>query len=207
MLVTQITELGKGRYHVTMEDGSGFSIYRGEMRKYHIREGEELSEEEYRQFAEEVLLKRARLRCMNLLQSKDYTRRQLEDKLRQGEYPQECIDDAIAYVESYGYLDDERYARSYIEYHMDTRSRIRITTDLMRKGISKEIIQKGFEELEEMGVEQDELTLAQKFLEKKNYSGKDATRQEKSRMYAFLCRKGIRSEVIARALLLDITSN
>ena len=143
---------------------------------------------------------------MNLLQSKDYTRKQLEDKLRQGEYPEACIEEALAYVESYGYIDDQRYARNYIEYHMQSRSRNRIETDLMKKGISKEIIHKSFQKLEEMGVKQDEMHLAVELLKKKKYNADTATRQEQQKMYGFLYRKGFRPDIICRALSLDITS-
>lgn len=207
MLVTQVTEKGKSKYRICLDGEYKLSLYRGEMRKYGIREGEELLEDVYEQLVREVLPRRAKMRCMNLLQTKDYTKKQLEDKLRQGDYPQECIEEAIAYVTSYGYLDDERYAESYIECHIESKSRMRIQNDLLRKGISKDVIQRKFEKLEEMGIESDEMALARKLLEKKKYSGENATKQEKSRMYAFLMRKGIRSDVIARALLLDITSN
>ncbi len=30
------------------------------------------------------------------------------------------MEDAIAYVKSYGYIDDERYVRNYIEYRAGT---------------------------------------------------------------------------------------
>ena len=51
-------------------------------------------------------------------------------------------------VESYGYLDDLRYARDYIEYHIDSRSRNRIEQDLLRKGIDSTLIAEAFAELD-----------------------------------------------------------
>ena len=48
-------------------------LYKGELRLYGVREQEELSEESYREIMQEVLPKRATLRCMNLLQSRAYT--------------------------------------------------------------------------------------------------------------------------------------
>ena len=43
-----------------------------------------------------------------------YTERQLRDKLRQGEYPQDVIEEAVAYVKSYGYVDDRKYYLRYL---------------------------------------------------------------------------------------------
>lgn len=207
MLVTQISEISKARYRVYLDGQFAFVLYKGELSRFHIKVDQECSEEIYRQIMTQILPKRAKLRSMNLLQSRDYTRRQLEDKLKQGEYPPECVEEAIAYVESYGYIDDYRYAKDFIEYHLQTKSRKRIETDLTRKGIGKDIIDKAFDELEDLGVEQDELSLARTLLNKKKYCANTATKQEQQKMYGFLYRKGFQSDTIGKALLLDITSN
>ncbi|MBP3477676.1 MAG: regulatory protein RecX [Lachnospiraceae bacterium] len=206
MIVTQVTGVTKARYRIYLDGQFAFILYKGELRQFHIKEGQELSSETYHHIMTQILPRRAKLRSMNLLQSKAYTRKQLEDKLKQGEYPQECIEEALAYVESYGYIDDERYARDFVEYQIQNKSRKCIEMDLMKKGISKEIVQKAFESLQELGVEQDEMELIVKLLKKKKYSANTATMQEQQKMYGFLYRKGFHSDVISRALLLDITS-
>jgi regulatory protein len=206
MTVTQITEQSKSRSRVYLDGEFAFVLYKGELRKFRIQEGQEISEELYGQIMTEVLVRRARLRSMNLLQSKDYTRKQLEDKLKQGEYPPACIEDALAYVESYGYIDDSRYARDYVEYHIQNKSRNRIMMDLMKRGICKEDIQNAFADLEQLGVEQDELQMVLALLKKKKYDANAATKQEQQKMYGFLYRKGFKPDIISRALLLDITS-
>lgn len=204
-MITEITAIDKSRYRVTLDEGKHFVLYRGELHRLQMEQGGELSEENYESIFQEILPKRAKLRCMNLLKTKDYTRRQLEDKLKQGGYPAEIIEDAVAYVESYGYVNDENYARNYIEYHMQTRSRRRIENDLQQKGIRRELISRVFDELAEDGLEMDETSMIQKFLLKKNFHAGTATDEERQKMYGFLYRKGFRAEAISRALLLDIT--
>lgn len=200
MLVTQISEVSKTRSRIFLDGQFAFILYKGELRQFQIKEGQELTEECYRQIMTQILPKRAKLRSMNLLQSRDYTRKQLEDKLKQGEYPQECIEEALSYVESYGYMDDRRYAGDYIEYHIQTKSKMRIETDLMRRGISKEVIRQAFEMLGDLGVAQDEAALIRDLLNKKKYCAHTATKQEQQKMYGFLYRKGFSSEAISRAL-------
>lgn len=205
MTVTDITPITKSRYRIVLDEELTFVLYKGEMNRLHIRRGEEIMEDTYLCIFHEILPKRAKRRCMNLLQTRDYTHRQLKDKLKQGEYPKEIIEDAIAYVESYGYVDDEKYVRNFIEYNVDKKSRMRIENDLVRKGIRKELIGKIFDELKEEGMEIDEITMIQNLLLKKKYNSQSATDEERRKMYAFLSRKGFHSDVIARALLLDIT--
>ncbi|MDD6810258.1 MAG: regulatory protein RecX [Lachnospiraceae bacterium] len=205
MVIVEITGITKSRYKVVLDNGTSFIVYRGELQHFHLKQGDELVQEAYVCLFREILPKRAKLRCMNLLKSKDYTQKQLEDKLRQGGYPEEIIKEAIMYVASYGYIDDKRYATSYIEYHMEKRSRTRIENDLLKKGISKELIIQSFDKLKEKGMEIDEIAMAKKLLQKKNYIAETATYAEKQKMYGFLYRKGFQSNIISRVLSLDIT--
>lgn len=205
MTVTEITAVNRSRYRITLDEELTFVLYGGELRRFQIKQDGELSEDAYGQIFREILPKRARLRCMNLLKARDYTRKQLADKLKQGEYPDAIIGDALAYVESYGYIDDGKYARNFIECHIGTRSRRRIENDLQQKGIKRELIALAFDELLEDGMEIDETAQIQKFLLKKNFHTKTATDAERRKMYGFLYRKGFRTDAISRALSLDIT--
>lgn len=205
MIVTQLTDMGKGRYKVYIEERPAFVLYRGELNRLGIREGEEITEGTLCEIREEILPLRAKKRAMNLLQKREYTSAALREKLRDGEYPEDCIEEAVAYVASYGYVDDLRYARDFIVYNLDRKSRMRIEQDLMRKGICKDMVRAVFEELEEEGTRQDEASMVRSLLEKKKYDARTADGQEKQRMYAFLYRKGFHADVINKALLLDIT--
>lgn len=205
MTVTQITGISRGRYRVYIEEQSAFILYGGELRRLGIQEGEEVSEECLREIREKILTERAKKRAMNLLQKRDYTAAGLREKLKNGEYPEECIEEAVAYVESYGYVDDLRYTRDFITYNLDRKSRTRIEQDLMRKGIPKDTIRAVFEELEGEGTSQNEAAMIRNLLEKKKYDAITATWEEKQRMYAFLYRRGFRVDAINSALLLDIT--
>lgn len=205
MMITEIAAIDRSRYKVTLDEETVFVLYGGELRRFHMKQGGELATEDYEQIFQEILPKRAKLRSLNLLKTKDYTRKQLEDKLRLGGYPEEVIEDAIAYVESYGYVNDGNFARNFIECHMQSRSRRRIENDLAQKGIRRELIAQAFDELSEEGLEMDEIAQIQKILLKKNFYAQTANDKERQKMYGFLYRKGFRTDAISRALLLDIT--
>lgn len=205
MTVMQLTALSRGRYRVEMEDSTSFVLYRGELAKLDIREGGNLPEETLCRIRDEILPLRAKKRVMNLLQRKDYTTAGLREKLREGAYPEACIEEAIAYAASYGYVDDARYAEDFIRCYLEKRSRTRIEQDLIKRGIPRELIGEVFEKLAAEGTTQNEESMIRDLLEKKNFDQKTATGQEKQRMYAFLYRRGFHTEAINRALLLDIT--
>lgn len=200
MRVTQIVELSKSRSKVYIDQEFAFVLYKGELRLYHVREGEEIAEDDYKTIMEEVLPKRAKLRAMNLLQSREYTTAQLRFKLEQGFYPDAVIEQAMEYVASFHYTDDLRYAVDYITYHESSRSRRRIEQDLQTKGISRKIIEQAWNTWQEQGGMQDEMTMIKQLLVKKHYHPEEADYKERQRICAFLMRKGFRTEEIRKAL-------
>ena len=195
MTVTRIEPLGKNRSRIYLDERPAFVLYRGEISHYEIREGFELPEESYREIMEELLVKRAKLRCMNLLKSMDRTEFQLRQKLAMGDYPAEIIDQALAYVKGFGYVNDESYAEWYIELRRERDSRMQITHALMQKGISKDVIQAVFEEQEPA----DEEEMIRRWMEKKHFDPETASAKEKQKMYMFLMRKGFSASEISRA--------
>lgn len=199
-IVTGITALSRGRYQIDIDGQFRFILYRGELRTYQVKEGERISEESLEEILTKVLPMRAKKRSMNLLKSREYTEYQIREKLKQGQYPASAIDEAIEYIKSYHYIDDRRYARDYILYYSELRSRGRIEQDLIRKGIGKELIGRVYEE--ELSEEKlpDEISLMEKLLAKKNYDKENADYREKQKMGAFLYRKGFSLDNIAKIL-------
>lgn len=206
MVVTGVQPLDKKRSRVWLDGEFAFVLYKGELRTFKIEEGKELSAENYNEIMEAVLPKRAKLRAMNLLKSRTYSVYQLKNKLADGEYPEEIIKEALDYVASYGYTDDSRMSEEYVRIHIKDKSRQRIVQDLMRKGISKEVINAAFDRCEEYGFEHNELEMAKKLLVKRGFNPDAEYENSEERVkimaknYAFLARKGFSSSIIRSAM-------
>lgn len=200
MRVTRIEELTKSRSRVYIEEEFAFVLYKGELRSCHIVVGEELAAEDYEIIMGQVLPKRAKLRAMHLLKNREYTTKQLHDKLKDGGYPERIISEALAYVESFHYIDDLRYAVAYITGHESTRSRRRIEQDLLNKGIDQDTLERAWQEWEDQGGTQDEQAMIRELLKKRGYDPETADRKEIQRQGAFLMRRGFSGESVRRAL-------
>lgn len=198
--VTQIEKISGSRSRVYIDHEFAFVLYKGELRRYHIKEQESITEEDYQTICETVLPKRAKLRAMHLLEKREYTQKQLADKLRQQYYPAGIIEEAIAYVKSYHYIDDERYARDYINGQLGRRSRRRIEEDLNGKGISRELTAELFSELEPDVLRQTEWNSIQELLRKKKYHPEEADYKEKQKVMDYLCRKGFSPDTVRTAM-------
>ena len=200
MIVTDILELSKDKVKVYIDNEFAFVLYKGEIRKYHIKKDEVILEEVYHAIMSEVLTKRAKLRCMNLLKSRDYTRYQLETKLKQGYYPQQIIDDAIDYCSSYGYIDDIRYAMSYINYSKGRKSRKQIEYDLQIKGVTKSDIEIAYNDIVCDDGDINEEELISSLIKKKKFDITTSTYEERQKIVGFLYRKGFSIDKIYNVL-------
>ena len=207
MIVTGIREINKSKVKIELDSEFAFVLYKGELRLYEIEEGKELKENIYHEIMDRILPKRAKLRAMNLLKSRSYTTAQLREKLEKGGYPFQIVEEAIQYVSSFGYVDDSQYALDYIEYHKESRSRNRIYTDLLKRGISGNIIAEAWEKA--VGSDTPALEKEQiiQWMNKKHFAAQAATPKEQQKMMAFLYRKGFSIEAIRTVLSLDITTN
>jgi regulatory protein len=200
MIITDIVEVTGTKAKVCVDNGVTFMLYKGEIQKFSLEKDGLLPEELYDKIINEILLKRAKLRCMNLLKNRDYTMYQLVAKLRQGGYPEAVIEGATAYVASFGYIDDFRYARTYIMSAGQTKSRRQIERNLLQKGISKEQICAAYAQC---SVEEDttqEQKLIEKLLEKKRFDSQNATYADRQKIAAFLYRKGFSMDDINHAI-------
>ena len=146
MVVTRVEAVTKTKYKVYVDGQFAFILYKGELSRFHIAEDQELSQESYEKIRTEVILKRAKLRAMHLLNDMWRTEAQLREKLTRNEYPADIVEAAISYVKSFGYINDYEYARSFIESRKERKRRREIYMQLVGKGVSRELIDEAFEE-------------------------------------------------------------
>lgn len=197
MTVTELRPVTKQKFQVEIEGQPAFVLYKGELSRCHIEKGGEISPETYKEITEEILPKRAKLRAMHLLEQGDRTRKGLEDKLLKSGYPPSAVEEALAYVESYHYIDDKRYALSYILSQKEKKGKARIQMELRRKGVSQEDIDQAFAETEE---ETDPRETIRELIRKKKRGEGPIEEKEKNRLYGFLMRRGFSSSDILSVL-------
>lgn len=200
MQITDIKSVSKTKFKVYLDGQFAFTLYKGELFRYRIQEDGELREEVYQEIREKVVLKRAKLRAMHLLNDMDRTESQLRTKLLNGDYPADIVDEAIAYVKSFDYINDESYIRRFIESKRNSKSKKEIYALLMKKGVDMEQVQ---EILSEYYSAEDSLNAIRDLLRKKRYDPKSATDQETRKIYGYLARKGFGYEDIRQVIQIN----
>ena len=195
MTITEIRPVTKTKYRIDIDGQFAFVLYKGELSRFHIREGEEISESVFREITQDVLVKRARARCNHLLTDVDKTEFQIRQSLEKSMYPADVIDVTVAFLKEHRYIDDRRYASNYVSLRRDKKSIEAIRADLLRRGIDRSIIDDALNELDESD-QMDSLMLQ---IRKKWRSPYAPDYQEMQKLKGFLLRKGYSFSIIDRA--------
>ena len=188
MRIVRLEEASAGRYFIHLEDGTSFPVGRKESRNLELSEGKELSEEQLEWIYEELVFPRGRNYLICLLAARDYTEKDITDKLRKAHYPDHIIEDILAYGREKHYLDDFRYAEDYIALRKSSKSIRQLKYQLSMKGIPDSILS----QIEEQNDAKELAPMVERYWEKK----KGTLYEKNAKTYQYFVRKGYDSSLI-----------
>ena len=117
--------------------------------EHYIKDGTEIDEDEWDALVEKINDKKAVNKCYDLLSRRDHSVKELRDKLLRT-VDERSAEKAIAKMLEYGYLDDEKYARTLMNHLVNNKkmSISFIKQEMYKRGLSSEIIADVLEETE-----------------------------------------------------------
>jgi regulatory protein len=137
-------------------------------------------------------------RAVKLLAARPRSVAELRERLMRGkETNQEVVEDVIARLREYGYLDDERFAFSYASYKVKQRpiGRRRLERDLKFKKVESAVAN---EALELVYTETPEEQLIDRAIAKRlRIRGRPGNRAEAKSLFDHLVRQGFAFELVS----------
>lgn len=141
MRVTAIEYVTRHKMRVFLDGEPAFVLTDEKLEEWNLHEGDELDDRRADELMRFVGREAARA-AMDLLLRRDYSEAELYRKLTEKGFNDRIAAQGIAYVHSYHYLDDERYAEQLIESKKGTVSRRMMVYRLQQKGVDGTVIQK-----------------------------------------------------------------
>lgn len=125
------------------------------------------------------------------LNRQPHTEKEVKEYLLRKGYEAGEADDAVTRLREYGYLDDEAYSKLYFEYGFEKgRGKDRIIRELSAKGVSREVIDQAYEELEEKPDEYETaLTIGAQIVAEAGSVTDEMTFEEKQKLQAKIVRR------------------
>ena len=137
----------------------------------------------------------ARNKGLYYLQFSGKTENEMRKKLAEQGFSPASVEDTVLFLKHYRYLDDEDYARRYVEKNDHKKSIRQMKFDLRQKGVSDDLVEMVFEDMEV-----DESAQILGLLRKKNYDPEEPDPAKRQKIYAFLARKGFSYDAFNRAM-------
>lgn len=198
MIITDLEPITKTKVKVFADEEFAFVLTKSELEHFRLVKGSEIEAALYKHITEEVLLKKAKLKALNLLKARDYTESALRDKLKADFYPPFLIDKAVSYVKSYNYINDARFIDNFCRLNKDTMSRQMLIFKLRQKGAPSELIDAYMSELETDSTPQLLRLIRNKCGDNVEEFMKDAKKKQK--LMGFLLRRGYSYSEIKEAV-------
>lgn len=201
MIITRIEVSNKNKVNIYFDGEYSFFLSSKEVQQLNLVEGDELVSDFYEALLEKIILPKAKQKALAILKFMNRTESELRNKLSDAGFPQSIVDKAIQYVDSYGYLDDERLAEAYIRTRKNTKSKLAIKMELMQKGVDSKVIELAFsEEYEKEDEEDPEIEAIKKAIAKKAKMPEEMDFDSKQKLIASLYRKGFDISKIKQVL-------
>lgn len=192
-----ITKLQAGkrdptRVNLFLDGKFAFSLSADEVISQALKKGQELSEKFLTSLSSLSQEEKLFQKILNFLSYRPRSRREVELRLAKyllnHEHRQTLIDSTLERLEALGYLDDLAFANWFVDSRTDNRPRSlrHLRSELMSKGLSRQVIDQAL-------ANYDELTALKLLLTKKSTSSKDKLR-------IFLARRGFPFDLIKKVL-------
>ncbi len=196
MVITKLERIRGQQLRVYLNDEAVFCLRQEDLTDYPLQEGQELDETLRSRIYAELLARRAKLKCLEMLERSDRTSMELRRTLKRAEFPEEVVQAAIDYAKECRYLDDRRYANHYVERNAGRKSRREMKAALMQKGISDEEMEDAFSQCTAEAEEE----LVRHWIRKRHFDPDSAAREERIRFMAAMARHGISYGTVQRVL-------
>jgi regulatory protein len=151
-------------YCVEFEDGDKIYLNSEFISKYSLRDGVEIPGEALDEIIFENDFRRARERALYLLEYRDHSYKELNDKLMRN-YSDEICEAVMEKMCQLGLIDDEKYAEKLAAKLVEVKKygKYRARFEMHKKGIDRELIDELLEQYEEETEERLEALVERKY--------------------------------------------
>ena len=183
----------KARCHIYIDNNFVCTLNEFTIFKYKIKVGQEITQQELENIAFENEASEAFELAVDLISKTQKTRKQVYDYLKSKGYLPKLCENTVDKLASYHYINDEVYAKNYVNCYLNKYGKKKMRFALQQRGIENSIIDKVLEDMQPQ--EEVVLGLAIKFMKNREY-----TQQNFEKLYRHLASKGFDWDLINNAV-------
>lgn len=200
MKVTKIEtqKRNKEKVNIYVDNKYLFSLTLNGLLASHLKEGSEITDSQIEELKIEDEPKLAFQHALNIISYSMKTEFELVKKLREKEFSEPSIEQAVQKLKGYKYIDDDIYVTMYIKTKAipNNWGEQKIISKLLQKGVDINLIKQKIEELYSYDEKKNAITkVAEKYVEK--LPKDEDILKKKQKLYRYLAGKGYSYELIS----------
>ena len=134
------SEHRKGRFLLTLEDGTLLRVTEDEVLRFRLREGQELDDETLAAIQQSAKRSGTKAKAANMIASRPLSKRELQKRLVQKGSDAADAEAAVEWLEELGAVDDEAYAAALARHYCSRGyGAARVREELHRRGVPREL--------------------------------------------------------------------
>ncbi|AGX43756.1 recombination regulator RecX [Clostridium saccharobutylicum] len=202
----EIQKRNKERINLFLDGEYAFSLSLELMYKEGLKVNQEVDINILKTLAKKESYIRCKESALKIIERNYKTEKEVRDKLKLKGYEEDDIDSSIEFLKNYNFLNDCNYTKAFIKDKINIQGSQKIKYNLIKKGISKEIVQ---EQLSSINKDDEKITALNLAKKKLNIIKKSENDEYKisGKLYRFLISKGygydIVKEVVKEVMALD----
>jgi regulatory protein len=195
----EIQKKNKNRVNVYVDGEYNFSCNAQIVFSHNLKSGNTIDPYKIKDVAEEDDFISCKNYALNIIDRNLKTEKEMDEKLKKREYSEKIIKRVFIFLKEYNLINDVNYSNLYIRDKIKKQGKVKIGYDLLRRGITKEIIDESLQNIDDSA----EIEAAE-ILAKKKYESIIKTEREYCKIYSklksYMLRVGFRSNVVNEIL-------
>ena len=200
----EIQKRNKERVNVYLDEEYAFSISAELVYKENLKVKDEVDIDRLKSVADKESYIRCKNSALKIIERSYKTEKEVIEKLKLKGYDDKHIDSSIQFLKDYNFLNDNYYAEAFVRDRINTKGSQKIKQDLMRKGISKDIIEEKISYIDKNAEKDIARKLAEKKLGVIKKSENDIYKIS-GKLYRFLISKGYTYDIV-KEVVKDVMS-
>lgn len=178
------SEHKKGRFLLTLDDGTLLRVTEDEILRFGLRQGQEIDDEILEEIKKSANTSGTKARAANMIASRPLSKKELHQRLVQKGSDADDAQAAVEWLEDLGAVDDEAYAATLVRHYAARGyGAARVREELHRRGVPRELWDAALAQMPESDEKLDELI-------QKKIRGDLADPKERKRVCDALLRRG-----------------
>ena len=195
----EIQKRNKDRVNIFIDDEFGFACNAELVYKYNLLKNKQIDFEYIKEVIDEDNYIKAKNKALRIIEKCIKTEWEIKDKLIKLGYSEDTVERVLEFLREYDFVNDKKYARMFIKQKITKEGKAKIKLELLRKGVSKEIIEN---EIDLIGDEEERdsaLKLAEKRYRVLRKLETDDTKLYR-KLFSYLIRRGYEYQEVKNIL-------